>query len=239
MAGRKKYKVLTIRVDEETYRKLLVKAEEEGYSMISDYILALINQAVRAETTPSYDKLKTRIKRYVQDVVNEQLMVVENLKRQVIELYDKIDGLEKRINDIDKKIQEISSKITRPTPIRRERPVRQRKTGIERLREEKVLFESRLTGLRYRDKFFSYLERMGAIVIPLRGERVAVDAEFWENFKKKLFEEIDTDNEEIIKEKLDPLEYQLFLRLRSEPLIFFDAKTKKWKPISESRIFSQ
>lgn len=238
MTGKEKYKVLTIRVDEETYRKLLAKAEKEGYSMISDYILALINQAVGAETIPSLDKLKTRIKRYVQDAVNEQLMVVENLRRQIIELYDKIDELEKRINDIDKKVQEITTKITRPTPIQREKPIRQRKTGIERLKEEKVLFESKLTGLRYRDKFFNYLERMGAVVIPLRGERVAVDAEFWENFKKKLFEEIDTDNDEIIKEKLDPLEYQLFLRLRSEPLIFFDAKTRKWKPISETRIFS-
>lgn len=238
MADSKRHRILTIRIDEDTYQKLINKAEEEGYAVVSDYILSLINQAIKRETAFSLDKLKNRIKRYVQDAVNEQLMVIENLKRQIIDLYDKIDGLEKRIDEIESKVQQLSTRMNQQAPIQRERPTRQRKTGIERLREEKVLFESRLSGLRYRDKFFSYLERMGAVVIPLRNERVAVDPEFWTNFKKKLFEEIDTDNEEIIREKLSPLEYELFLRLRNEPLIFFDVKTRKWKPISGTGIFT-
>ena len=223
-----------IRLDEETYNKLIELSEKEGFSVLNDYIVSLIKKAIgKEEYGLEWSKLKIKIERMVQDMVNKQLSVVETIRRQIMDLYDRIDDITNQLNELRKNITDLQAAMTQ---YKREKQVtRTRKTGIERLREEKVLFESKLSGLRYKDKFFSYLERMGAIVIPLKGERVAIDPDFWEEFKNKLFNEINTNNEEIIREKLSPLEYELFLRLREEPLIFFDAKTRRWKPIGSLR----
>jgi vacuolar-type H+-ATPase subunit I/STV1 len=236
MSSKGKYRILELRIDEETYNVLVKRSDEEGFSSLNDYILAIIKHYIRSGAeTVSIDKFMNRIKRYVQDMVSAELSVINTIRRQVTELYDKIDMLSSRIDEIEGKVKELETKIQQVPVTRIER--RGRKTGIERLREEKILFESRLSRLKYRDKFFDYLKRMGAIVIPLRGERVAIDPDFWEEFKRKIFEELDTDNEDIIREKLSPLEYELFVRLRSEPLIFFDARTRRWKPISGLDVF--
>jgi vacuolar-type H+-ATPase subunit I/STV1 len=237
MSSSKRHRILELRIDEETYNVLVKRSDEEGFSSLNDYILAIIKHYIRSGAeTVSMDKFMSRLKRYVQDMVSAEFSVINTIRRQVMELYDKIDALTSRINEIENKVKELETKLRQQVPATRiER--RGRKTGIERLREEKVLFESKLSRLKYRDKFFDYLKRMGAIIIPLRGERVAIDPDFWEEFKRKIFEELDTDNEDVIREKLSPLEYELFVRLRNEPLIFFDARTRKWKPISGLDIF--
>ncbi|MCD6301122.1 MAG: CopG family transcriptional regulator, partial [Staphylothermus sp.] len=181
-----------IKVDEETYNKLIELSEKEGFSVLNDYIVSLIKKAVgKEEYGIEWSKLKSKIERLVQDMVNQQLSVVETIRRQIMDLYDKIDDLSNQINELRKNITELQTTTTQYR--RKKQETRTRKTGIERLREEKVVFESKLTGLSYKDKFFSYLERMGAIVIPLKGERVAIDLDFWEEFKRKLFNEIDTN----------------------------------------------
>lgn len=171
-----------IRLDEETYNKLIELSEKEGFSVLNDYIVSLIKKAIgKEEYGLEWSKLKSRIERMVQDMVNKQLSVVGTIRRQIMDLYDRIDDITNQLNELRKNITDLQAAMTQ---YKREKQVaRTRKTGIERLREEKVLFESKLSGLRYKDKFFSYLERMGAIVIPLKGERVAIDPDFGRNLR--------------------------------------------------------
>ncbi|MEM1768296.1 MAG: CopG family transcriptional regulator, partial [Desulfurococcaceae archaeon] len=72
----------------------------------------------------------------------------------------------------------------------------------------------------------------GAIVLRLK-ERVAVDPDYWSLFKKILFEEISSDNDDEIREKLGKTGYDLFLKIRDEALIYYDPKRRKWFPSSK------
>lgn len=238
-SGRDSKKIIPLRIDEETYRILRERAEKEGYLLVSDYLRVLIENIVRGESRAReqvfWEKLRSRIERLVQDMVNKQLEPVYKIRQQVVQIYEKLDMIEDRLKDIENQVKQLQAEkqqVAMRTMLQR----RPRKTGIQRLREEKVLFESSLRGLKYRDSFFKYLEREGAVIINLSAERVAVDPEFWEEFKHKLFEEIKTNNEDEIKKILSPLEYELFRRLRQDAIIYYDSIARKWKP-AEKELF--
>jgi len=237
--GRGSKKIIPLRIDEETYRILKERAEKEGYLFVSDYLRILVEKIVRGEVEAPRqalgEKLRSRIERIVQDMVNQQLEPVYKIRQQVVQIYEKLDMIEDKLKELENQIKQLQAEkqqvAMRTMPQRR-----QRKTGIQRLREEKVLFESSLRSLKYRDSFFKYLEREGAVIINLSTERVAIDPEFWEEFKQKLFEEIKTNNEDEIKKTLSPLEYELFRRLRQDAIIYYDSITRKWKP-AEKELF--
>ncbi len=219
---------ITIELDEETYRKLIERAEAEGFSLISDYIVALIKRSLSVEkpeipVKEVIEKLKPKINRIVQDEVNRYIQVIVDIRKQIADLYEKLDTL-------SSEVEQLKNRIVQQPQVSRQAP--QRKTGIERLREEKVVFESTLPPRLQRDRFFKYLEREGAVVIPLERERIAVDPEYWSEFKKILFEEINTDDEDVIKRMLGDLGYELFRRLREDSIIYFDSRRKKWVPAS-------
>jgi len=221
----KRVRRITIEVDENTYKLLIEKASEEGYSLITDYIVSLIKKNLQAEQLLSFEdilrRLKPRIERMVQDSINKHMEVIENIKRQIVDLYDKVDTLTNTMEELKKSLE--------AKPMRKQYI---RKTGIERLREEKILFESQLPQRIPRDRFFNYLEREGAIILYLEKERIAVDRDYWEEFKHKLFEEINTDDEEVIKDMLGTHGFELFKRLREESIIYYDPYKKKWLPTS-------
>ncbi|MEM1675677.1 MAG: CopG family transcriptional regulator, partial [Desulfurococcaceae archaeon] len=199
-------------------------AESEGYSVLNDYILYLIKKSI-AETINVdveyvFSKLKNRITRIVQDEFNKYSSIITEIRNQLADVYEKIDSLNKTIEELKK-----SEKTSLKTKAGR-------KTGIDRLREEKVVFESNLPRYIQSDRFFNYLEREGAIVLRLK-ERVAVDPDYWSLFKKILFEEISSDNDDEIREKLGKTGYDLFLKIRDEALIYYDPKRRKWFPSSK------
>jgi len=223
-----KTRKITIELDEETYKKLVEQAEKEGYSIITDYIIYLIKRSIAGEEPVSLNhiikKLKPRIERIVQDETSKYLMLINEIRGKIAELQERIEQLSMEIDGLKKQLeQQPSVKPKQAT----------RKTGIERLREEKVVFESNLPPRLRRDRFFNYLEREGAVILPLSKERVAVDPDYWEEFKKKLFEELNTSNEEAIRKILGSPGYELFMKLKEESLIYYDPRQKKWLPASK------
>jgi len=216
-----------LEIDEDTFRKIVDKAEKEGFSTITDYILMLIKRELSCETVLNideiYEKLKTRIKRFIEDEMSKYMQLINENRVKIAELYEAVDQLKNSVEDLKKKIEQSVVYKAKQTG---------RKTGIERLREEKVVFESKLPSYIRREQFFNYLEREGAIVLRLSKERIAVEPSFWSEFKKKLFEEINFDDEEKIKKILDNPGYELFRKLREEALIYFDSKDRKWYPSS-------
>jgi len=218
---------IVLEIDEDTYKKIVNKAENEGFTTLTDYILMLIKREISYETVLNidelYEKLKTRIQRFIEDEMSKYVQLINENRAKIAELYEAIDQLKNSVEDLKKRIEQPVSYKARQTG---------RKTGIERLREEKVVFESKLPSYIRRDQFFNYLEREGAVVLKLSKERIAVEPSFWSEFKKKLFEEINFDDEEKIKKILDNPGYELFRKLRDEALIYFDSKEKKWHPSS-------
>jgi len=215
----------------ELYSELEKLALEEGYSGVSEYIMTIITNfiATSKKTLPEdLSKLKARIERYVQDEVNKRLAVIDTLRSQVAELYEKLDVLQQKLNELELTIQkqktEISSGIEEMPRARK--PY---KTGIERLREEKVVFESKLPRKIQRDRLFAYFEREGAVVLKLTRERIAIDPDFWRDFKYKLLNELTTSGEDEIKNILGDKGFVLWKALYSDNAIIYDPKTRRWK----------
>jgi len=183
--------------------------------------------------------------------------VVNNLQRLVRVMGDTVNSYSKMLSDINVKmaqmmeiLQDLSikmeeSKKGREQPVypsaeearpsyrggERRRPYRgreRRKSAIEILGEQKVMYESEIAKkINNRDAFFDRLRRDGAVVLALKNQRVAVDRDFWEEFLKKV-EELDTNREDQMKEALGKVGYELLKELSNSALAYFDLVRKRW-----------
>lgn len=225
----KKTHRITIELDPDTYKKLVDKAHSEGYSLVADYVIYVLKSSLTTPQQPQlsiddfFNRLKPKVERMIQDQFNKFMELISDVRGRVAELYEKYDQLS----------QAVKSLSEREPPVYPRGEAR-RKTGIERLREDKILFESSLPAKINRDKFFAYLEREGAIILKLAKERVAVDREFWSYFKNKVFEEASTDDEEELKKLLGDKGFELFKRMRDDLIIFFDKKRMKWFTVDKN-----
>ncbi len=238
----KKERVIIVKIPEDVYFMLKEKSKVEGYSLVTDYVKALINRELglekytsridkiekrikeledRLNSIPNLDRIEQKILRTVQDMVNPFTAKINELSLKFAEIVDRLDDIESKVKELEQRIHQISVRTSA-----------KRKTGLERLKEQGVLFESELRGLRDRDSFFAYLEHGGAKVIATASERIAVDRDFWERFKRKLFEEITTNNEDQIRLLFSKVEYKLFTKLKESGLIYYDSSERRWKPIS-------
>lgn len=223
----KREREIRIRISEDLYRSLEERARKEGFTTVSDYLSAIIQNLIK-EKPPieeAADKIRTKLERFIQDELNKRLSMLENLKKQISELYEKIEELDHRINNIESSMKE--------RPSIQQKPESPRKTAMERLHEEKLVFESRLPSRIQRDRIFSYFDRMGAIVIKLSKERIAVDPDFWNQFKYKLLNQVDSNSEELVLNTLGEKGYELWKALYSDNAIIYDPKSKKWRFIIE------
>ncbi len=224
MKNEKQVKEIKIRIPEDAYQVLENLAFREGFSSLSDYLTYVVLSVVR-ERGISIDfgeKIRSKLERYLQDELNKRLSVVETLRRQIVEVYEKVEEIEKRINSIESSLKE-SRKEEKPKP---EAP---RKTAVDRLREEKIVYESKLPSRIQRDRLFSYFERMGVTVLKLSRERIAVDPDFWRDFKHKLLNELNSNKEEDILSVLGDKGYGLWKTLYTDNMLVFDPKAKKWR----------
>lgn len=221
-------KEVKVRVPDDVYTVLEELAKKEGYSNVPDYIASLLVNLARAQRMPPLDefveKLKTKLERFLQDELNRRIAIIETLRRQIVELYDKVEAIEQRVGALESQLREAEGEKIRPTT-----GTRSRRTAVERLKEEKVVFESKLPTRVQRDRLFAYFERVGTVVLKLSRERVAVDPDFWQAFKRKLLEEIDSNKEEDILIMLGDKGYELWKALYSDNLLIFDSKTKRWR----------
>jgi polyhydroxyalkanoate synthesis regulator phasin len=219
---------LRVRVSEEAYKFLESLAKREGFSSVEDYLVHLVHTIAREKGLEDFERIKPKIERFIQDEINKRMTALETIRRQVVEIYEKIESLEERLKAIEETVKESSKLVERP----REAPPR--KTGIERLREEKVVFESRLPARVQRDRLFAYFEREGAVVLKLSKERVAVDPEFWKEFKSKL-ESLSSPREEDIQQVLGSPGFELWKALYADNLIYYDPRSKRWRFVQEVR----
>jgi len=233
MSEERQVKKVVLEIPIELYMELEKLAREGGFSSVSEYLLsllpALITQAGRGRVE-DIDKWKARLERYIQDEINKRLSVIDTVRSQIAELYERLDSIQQKLGELETALRTISAqRAEMPSELQEAvRVKRSRKTGIERLREEKVVFESKLPPRVQRDRLFAYFEREGAIVLKLTRERIAVDPDYWREFKQKLLN-LSTSVEEEIKSALGDKGFELWKALYSDNAIIFDSRAKKWK----------
>ncbi len=188
------------------------------------------------------EKLAARLERKIQDMINPWTAKIDSLSARVAELQEKLEEIEEKLKSLEKQAaerpQHAAAYPQRPSGFHgrfeagERREYRggggRRRSAVERLREQGVVFEHDVQWLRDRDAFFEKLRREGAVILNLGGERVAVDPEFWRNFKEKLHD-LPTANDDEIRVLLTREQYELFRRLKESGLIYFDASEKRWK----------
>ncbi len=173
----------------------------------------------------SIEKMFNKLERRIQDLINPWTAKIDQLASKIADLYERIEALEQRLNEVTNEVKELT-KRTHYHAV--EQRIVKRRSAIERLKEQGVVFESEVKWLRDRDLFFDRLRREGAVIIDVGGERVAIDKRFWENFIDKI-EKLPTSNEEEIKILLTEPQFKLFKKLREAGLIYFDSTKKCWK----------
>ncbi len=249
-----KERIIAIKLPEDIYRELERRAKRLGYGLVSDYlrdliyrelgykdreehIRRLVEEIVASRLSelgqvPSIDKSIARLEKKLQDLINPWTAKIDQLSSRVAELYEKIEALEEKIKALEEAETTRKEQVQRyRAPIEARRETR-RRTAIERLREQGVVFEHDVQWLRDRDAFFERLRREGAIVLNIGGERVALDPAFWRNFREKV-EQLPTPNDEEVRVLLTEPQYQLFKKLKENGLIYFDASKRAWRFVEE------
>ncbi len=182
------------------------------------------------------EKIEKRIERKLQDMINPWTAKIDSLQARLAEIQERLETLEEKLKEAEETRQKREQAplpapqrhITAGFQERREYHRGRRRSAIDRLREQGVVYEHDVQWLRDRDAFFEKLRREGAVILNLGGERVAVDPEFWRNFKEKI-EQLPTANDDEIKILLTSQQYDLFRRLKEAGLIYFDASKKAWR----------
>jgi len=219
----KKNVVIKLEIPEEDYKILSKIAKSKGYSLPNDYLRELIISSVEKGNVDQsqlnkelIETISKRIERVMQDLLNP--------------FTQKIDDLSSRIADLVESIEETKIEKSQQ-PLQKEEPKSKKKTAIEILKEQGVIFSDDVQWLRYPDAYFKKLEGSGAIVIYLDNERVALDKDFWERFRSKLGTIAIKDPKEV--EDLLASDFgengsKLFNKLVKKGLVFYDEDMKSW-----------
>ncbi|MCG2909614.1 MAG: hypothetical protein RXR59_02345 [Sulfolobus sp.] len=224
-------KIISIKLSDDEYKLLEERAKKEGYVLLSEYIRAVLLGEESNNSTPTTTKLSedillqisNKVEKKLMDYINPFTSQIEDLKKKIAELTEKIEELEEI-----KKGQK-QQPPQEETKIKRQQETKTKKTAIDILKEQGAVYESELK-LKDPDAFFNKLEHEGARIIYTERERIAVDPQFLDEFKKKV-QEIHTSDQEEAASKLDPKQAKLFKKLVSDGIIIFDAELKGWKPL--------
>ncbi|WP_338599815.1 CopG family transcriptional regulator [Sulfolobus tengchongensis] len=229
-------KIITIKLTDDEYKELEERARKEGYILVGDFIRALILSPSSYSHNVQVDnsqQILPRIEKKIQDMINPFTSQIEDLKQKIAILTERIEALEEKLGENKETSKDISKKSkkgfeTKPSNIKAE--TQHKKTAIDILREQGAIYESELK-LNNPDAFFDRLQSQGAVVIATDAERIAIDSNFFDEFKKKITS-IPTADEMEAQKYLSKQEYKLFQRLRQSSIIYFDAESKSWKFVS-------
>jgi hypothetical protein len=217
-------KYLTLKLTEEEYKELEERARAEGYTLVADYVRTTIlggRGEKNVDLSEVTNTIAQRLERKLQDVLNPFTGKIDDLAKRVSALEEKVSGAEE---------QRPQKPQSEPKP-QQQKQEEQRRTAIDILKQQGVMFESELR-LRNPDAFFSKLDREGAKIITTDNERIAIDQDFLRSFKEKLAT-IDSDDMELAQKKLRPTEYKLLEKLKSYAVAIFDSTKKRWTLLLE------
>ncbi|EHP69326.1 hypothetical protein MetMK1DRAFT_00020760 [Metallosphaera yellowstonensis MK1] len=219
---------IVIKLTDEEYRKIEEDARSQGFVLLSDYIKFRLLTNSSPQRSPGEGQ-------NVQELINPLTVELLNVKRKLGELAEKVEALESVVTTKPSGALQQERQDIRRDERKEERRVtqqEQRKGAIDYLREQGVIFESKLTNLKNPDAFFEKLESQGAKIFWIAEERIAVDPTFFQNFVNRLAQ-IHTSDDAEAQKYLSKQEHELFVKLRKSGSIYFDNESKHWKLVTD------
>ena len=187
----------------------------------------VIQGKVRSEALERSEDIK-RLQRFIQDMLNPYTAKIDAIARRLGEVIEILEAITQRLSNLEEEVKKLKEiKIEVPT-VSRERRERVRRSALDILKKQKVMFESDIAPkIKNRDAFFERLKRGGAVVLELANERVAIDPTFWEEFKRKLAEVRSNSESELVR-VLGKEGYLLLKALAHSAQAYYDATRKSW-----------
>ncbi len=191
------------------------------------FILDSVGGGVRAAQPAELQVDSSRIQRIIQDMVNPFTAKVDDMLRRLGSITELLDSLSDRVRGLEEEVKSI--KEGSGVQVVKQPPKEVRKSAIDVLKDQKVMYEKDIASkIRNRDAFFDRLRRDGAVVIEAKGQRVAVEPNYFKEFKA-LLESLSTSNESEIKERLGRVGHNLLKTLWEGGVIYYDSINRKWR----------
>lgn len=221
--------MITIKLSDEQFKELEERAKKSGFANVSDYIKSyLFPQQPQILPVPAQEAKPSekdqQLIRTIQDMINPFTAKVDELARAVAEMREQLDKIEDKLSAIPTTSRTSTFRGQSYAETRRSQA---RPTAIERLSSEGAVFQSELSWLRNPKAFFDKLKREGAIVISLEKEFIAVDSNFWEEFKDKLSKMSEKDPNKVQKALPEKMA-SLFKKLYTEGKAIYDDEAGGW-----------
>ncbi len=167
-----------------------------------------------------------RLQKLIQDMINPFTAKVDELARKLGDIIDSLDSLSERIKELEDNVRKHKPEVQVSPP---QQSKEARKSAIDVLKDQKVMYERDIASrIRNRDAFFEKLRREGAVVLEAKGQRIAVEPDYWREFKEVL-QSLTSSNELELKDKLGKVGYSLLKTLWEGGIVYYDAINKKWK----------
>ena len=215
--------VIKVELDEDVYRKLLDRARSSGYALVVDYVRDLLYRVAEGGFGEGgFDRvgevIVKRVERVVSDLVNPFTGKIDEVSRRLAELIEKLESSE----EAAEKPSVDYGRVQRG---------QHRMGALDRLKVQKVVFWDDVSWMKAPERLFMKLEREGAIVFEVSGEKVAVDRDFWDEFVR-VVEGIgvrDPDESSIlVASSLGDKAASLFKRLVKAGLAYYDEDLGHW-----------
>jgi len=157
-------------------------------------------------------------------------------ENDVATMMEKLSRIEKILVEVLERLEALEEAVKRSESLQREggikeknrkvvvRSSKEKRSALDIVKEQGIVFESDLRNIVNRDRFFSHLSKHDIIVISGIRERVAVTKEFLDSFMKEL-EKYSNPSE--AEEKLKEAYARLYRVLRESGLLLYDSK-KGW-----------
>lgn len=218
-------KTLILKLSDDEYKRLEEEARKEGFVLLSDYVKHVLFSPPATELPNSQ-----KIERHIQDMINPFTQQIDEVKRKVADLTERVDEVEDLLKSQEK------GKAVEKSMKEGERNVNQgglsqqqakKKTVIDVLQERKVLYESEMK-VRDPDAVFSKIRSADlAIIVSTTKGRIAIEKNFLQLFAKKIAE-IHVKDVDEASSKLSDNERKLFRTLVSVGLIYYDNEKNSW-----------
>ncbi len=233
-----------VRLRRSDYEALKARARALGFQSVADYIAETALRSLAVESAQPQavldskrvsDEISRRLERIVVDLINPFTAKIDEMNRRLAEVIEMIEALrapeaEERVERVERVERGERRPQARFQP-RQEARERGGFDALSRLKEEGVLFGEEATWIKNPDRFFAYLEKKGAVVIDLAGEKVAVDPEFWDRFSE-LVESLEISDaeeaSEVVAEKLGQRAAKLFKKMVASGVLTYDEDRRTW-----------
>lgn len=190
---------------------------------IKQFIVDALGGGVQI-TQPPQDLGK--LQKLIQDMVNPFTAKVDELARKLGYVIDSLESISEKIRELEDDVRKHKPEVQVSLPQQSKEP---RKSAIDVLRDQKVMFEKDIASrIKNRDAFFEKLRREGAIILEVKGQRVAIEPNYWKEFKG-VIQTLMSSNESELRDKLGKIGHNLLKMLWEGGIVYYDAVNKRWR----------